>query len=47
MTAAVLHPQQLGDAFVELVVADARHVEVHHVERLDRRFVVEETGEGR
>ena len=27
MTAAVLHAEQLGDTFVELVVADARHVE--------------------
>ena len=32
---AVLHAQQLVNAFVELVVADTRHVQPHRVERLD------------
>ena len=47
MTAAVLHPQQLNDAFVELVVAHTRNVEAHRVQRLNRRFVVEEPAESR
>ena len=42
MAAAVLHAQQLIHALVELVVADAVVVELHEVERLDRRLVVEE-----
>ncbi len=46
VAAAVLHAQQLGDALVELVVADAGHVEVHGVERFDRRLVVEQAAEG-
>ena len=39
---AVLHPQQLVNALVELVVADAVVVEAHQVERLDGRLVVEQ-----
>ena len=39
---AVLHPLQLVDALVELVVADADDVEADRVHRLDRRLVVEE-----
>ena len=47
MAAAVLHPQELVDALVELVVADAVVVETHQVEGLDRRLVVEERGDER
>ena len=47
MAAAVLHAQQLGHAFVKLVVADAGHVQPHRVQRLDGRFVVKEPGKGR
>ena len=39
---AVPHPQQLLRPLVELVVADAVVVEVHQVEGLDGRLVVEE-----
>ena len=39
--AAVLHPQELGRALVELVVADAGDVEPERVHRLDGRLVVE------
>ncbi len=46
VTAAVLHAQQLGDALVELVIADTGDVEAHLVERLDRRLVVEQAREG-
>ena len=42
VAAAVLHPQQLVDALVELVVPDTVVVELHQVERLDRRLVVEQ-----
>ncbi len=47
VTAAVLHTQQFGDTLVKFVVADAGDVELHRVERLDGRFVVEEPGKGR
>ncbi len=47
MAAAVLHAQQLGHSFVELVIADARHVEAQRVQRLDRRFVMKQPGECR
>ena len=47
VAAAALHAQQLGHALVELVVADAGHVEAHGVERLDRRLVVEQPGQER
>ena len=42
VAAAALEPQQLGGAFVELVVADRVEVEPDLVHRLDRRLVVEE-----
>jgi hypothetical protein len=42
MLVAVPHPEQLVDALVELVVADAGDVEAHPVERLDGRLVVEQ-----
>lgn len=42
VTAAVLHARQLRGALVELVVADARDVEVELVHRLDGGLVVEE-----
>ena len=42
VAAAALEPQQLGGAFVELVVADRADVEADRVQRLDRRLVVEE-----
>src|SRR5690606_1110667 len=38
--------EELGHTLVELVVPDPRDVEVHRVERLDGRLVVEETREG-
>ena len=41
MAAAVLHPQQLGLALVEFVIADRGDRKPHHRERLDRRLVVE------
>ena len=47
MAAAVLHAQELGDALVELVVADAVEVEAEQVQRLDRRLVVEQRREER
>ena len=47
VAAAVLHPDQLGDTLVELVVANAGHVEVHGVEQFHRRLVVEQSGERR
>jgi hypothetical protein len=47
VAAAVLHAQQLGDALVELVVADAGDVEAERVERLDARLVLEQAGEER
>ena len=47
MAATVLHAEELGDALVELVVADARHVEAHCVQRLDGRLVVEQARQER
>ncbi len=48
MTAAVLHPEQLVDPLVELVVAHAVEVEAHEVEAFDRRLVLERSrDEGR
>ena len=44
---AVLHPQQLVLALVELVVADADRVDARVVEELDRGLVVEEAGQER
>ena len=43
--AAALHPQQLGRALVELVVADRGEAEPEQVHRVDRRLV-EEIGRG-
>ena len=40
MAAAVLHPEQLGLALVEFVIADRSDRKPHHRERLDRRLVV-------
>ena len=45
MRAAVLHPPELGESLVELVVAHAVEVQPHQVHRLDGRFVVEEGGD--
>ena len=47
MAAAVLHPPQLDDALVELVVAHGVEIEAHPVHRLDRRLVVEQRGHER
>ena len=41
VASAVLHPQQLVDAFVELMVAHGGDVETEGVQRLDRRLVME------
>ena len=41
---AALLAQQLGFAFVELVVAHRRELEAHRVEGLDRRLIVKERG---
>ena len=43
--ATALHPSQLGNAFVELVVAHAGHIETHGVQRLDGGLVVEQPGQ--
>ena len=42
-----LHPVELLQALVELVVPDARDVEPERVQRVDRRLVGEETGDER
>src|SRR3954466_1007247 len=42
MTAAPLHPPQLAEAVVELVVADRAQGQPDPVPRLDRRLVVEQ-----
>jgi hypothetical protein len=36
-----LHPQQLGWALIELVIANGMDLEANQVHRLDRRLVVE------
>ncbi len=43
--AAVLHPQELLVALVELMVPDRRDVEAERVHRLDGRLVVEGRGQ--
>ena len=42
MTAAILHSQQFGHSLIELMVADARDIETHGIQRFHRRFVMEE-----
>ena len=44
---ALLHPVELGEALVELVVAHAIDVQAHQVHRLDGWFVVKESGDER
>ena len=47
MGAAALHPPELREALVELMVAHAVEVEPHKVHGLDGRFVVKESGNER
>ena len=41
LAAAVLHPQELGAALVEFVVADRRELQAHQVHCVDGRLVEE------